>query len=148
MVANQSPARSDLPPEMVAAAAVDAERQAQWVAQFLGALGEGALPKNRLTWQFLLHLGAALRLLQWEEQGFVFHRQVGLPEAHQAIRDAMGSLKAADPTGFCVKVLRLSIERFAWDGPRELGADMALDDWTEDTALDTLAEYLWATRNK
>ena len=59
----------------------------------------------------------------------------------------MGSLKAADPTGFCVKVLRLSIERFAWDGPRDLDADMALDDWTEDTALDTLAEYLWATRN-
>ena len=118
MVANQSPAISDLPPEMVAAAAVDAERQAQWVAQFLSALGEGAIPKNRLTWQFLLHLGAALRLLQWEEHGFVFHRQVGLPEAHQAIRDAMGSLKAptADSTRFCVKVLRLSIERFAWKG--------------------------------
>ena len=46
MVANQSPAISDLPPEMVAAAAVDAERQAQWVAQFLGALGEGALPEK------------------------------------------------------------------------------------------------------
>ena len=66
-------------------------------------LGEVCAPEKSADLAVLLHLGAALRLLQWEEQGFVFHRQVGLPEAHQAIRDAMGSLKAADPTGFCVK---------------------------------------------
>jgi hypothetical protein len=52
-----------------------------------------------------------------------------------------------DPTEFCVRLLRLSIERFAWNGPRDLNADVALDDGSEDAALDALAEYLWATRH-
>jgi hypothetical protein len=42
--------------------------------------------------------------------------------------------------------VRLSVERFAWHGPRDLAADVALDELTDDAALDALAEYLWATR--
>jgi hypothetical protein len=73
-----------------------------------------------------------------------------LPEARQVIRDAFRSLAdpGADPTELCVTVLRLSAERFAWSGPRDLDADVALDDLADDTALDALAEYLWATRRR
>ena len=100
--------------------------------------------------RFLLHLGAALRLLVWEAQGFFIHRAAGLPEARQAIRDAFRSLAnpGTDPTELCVTVLRLAVECFAWHGPRDLNADIALDQLAdEDAALDALAEYLWAFRH-
>ena len=149
MVATPPSSLTDFPAEMVAAVELEAARQAQWLAQFLDALGPETIPKNRMTPRFLLHLGAALRLRTWEAQGFYFHRAADLPDADQALRDAMRSLResTADPTEFCMRLLRLSIERFAWNGPRDLNADVALDDGSEDAALDALAEYLWATRH-
>jgi hypothetical protein len=97
---------------------------------------------------FLLHLAAALRLLSSEAQGFFPHREAGLPEARQAIRDAFLALTDpdADPTELCVAVLRLSVERFAWSGPPDLGADVALDEAPEDALLEALADFLWAHR--
>jgi hypothetical protein len=149
MVANTSSTSADLPADMVNAVTVDAARDADRVAIFLDALCQRATLLKPISRGFLLHLGAALRLLAWESQGFSFHRAAGLPEARQAIRDAFLSLHdpQADPTELCVAVLRLSVERFAWHGRRDLGADMALDDLTEDAALDALAEYLWASRH-
>ena len=149
MVAAQTSSIADFPAEMVAAVAAEADLQAERVARFLVALGPEAIPKHMMTFGFLLHLGAALRLSKWESQGFSFHRAAGLPDAAQAIRDTIRSLQhsTADPTELCVAVLRLSIEKFAWDGPRYLDADVALDDLTEDAALEALAEYLWATRH-
>ena len=67
----------------MAAVAVDAARDADRVGYFLDQLGLGATPEKPLPMPaaFLLHLGAALRLLAWETQPFFFHRAAGLPEA-------------------------------------------------------------------
>src|SRR5262245_10583053 len=80
----------DFPGEMVNAVAVDAARDAERVRRFLRLLGlDPAREKLRpIPREFLLHLGAALRLLAWEIKGFFFHREAGLPEARQAIDDA------------------------------------------------------------
>ena len=148
MVATQTSSITDFPAEMVAAVAFEADRQAEMVAQFLAALDPGAAPKNMMTPRFLLHLGAALRLLNWEAQGFYFHRAAGLPDADRAMRDATCSLKdsVTDPTELCVAALRLSIEKFAWNGPRELGIDVAVEEAQEDVLLEVLAHFLWNHR--
>ena len=148
MVAAQTSSLSDFPAEMLAAGAAEGELLAGWVAQFVHALPPEARPKNMMTFGFLLRLGAALRLLMWESKGFSFHRAAGLPDAHQAIRNAIGALNApaTDPTGFCVPVLRLAIDRFAWNGPRELGADIALGEASEENLLEALADFLWSHR--
>jgi hypothetical protein len=142
---------SDIPADMVAAVAANAARDADCVGLFLNRLGLGATPERPrpMPAAFLLHLGAALRLLTWEAQGFFFHRAAGLPEAPQPIRAAFESLAEpdADPTELCVAVLRLSVERFAWSGPPELGADVALDEAQEDALLEALADFLWARRS-
>jgi hypothetical protein len=142
----------DFPSEMVAAVAVDADRDADRVISFLGHLGLRATPEKPLPMPagFLLHLGAALRLLEWEARGIFVHREAGLPEARQAIRDAFQSLTEpdADPTKLCVAVLRLCVERFAWSGLPELGADVALDEAQEDALLEALADFLWAQRSR
>jgi hypothetical protein len=143
---------NDFPAEMVTAVAVEATRDADRVGLFLDHLGLEGTPEKPLPLPagFLLHLGAALRLLTWEAQGFFSHRQAGLPEAQQAIRDAFRSLANpdADPTELCVAVLRLSVDRFAWSGPSDLGADIALDETQEDALLETLADFLWAQRSR
>ncbi len=142
---------SDFPADMIAAVAANAARDADCVGLFLNRLGLGATPERPrpMPARFLLHLGAALRLLVWEAQGFFIHRAAGLPEARQAIRDAFQSLAEpdADPTELCVAVLRLSAERFAWSGPPELGADIALDEAQENALLEALADFLWARRS-
>jgi hypothetical protein len=135
---------------MAAAAADDAGRDADRVGFFLRAFGLRATPEKPapLPERFLLHLGAALRLCEWEAQGFFYHRAGGLPEAREALRDAFRSLTEpnADPTGLWRRVVRLSVERFAWHGRRDLDADVAVDDLIDEAALDALAEYLWASR--
>jgi hypothetical protein len=141
---------NDLPAEMVAAVAADAARDADRVGLFLEQLGLGATPEKPrpLPAGFLMDLGAALRLLVWEAEGFFGHREAGLPTAEQAIRDAFRFLTdpEANPAELSVLVLRLSVERFAWSGQPELGADIALDEAHEDVLLEALADFLWARR--
>jgi hypothetical protein len=43
-------------------------------------------------------------------------------------------------------VFDLRMSRFAWAGPTELRADVALDDPDEDVLLETLVDLLWASR--
>ena len=145
---HSTPTLANLPSEMIAAVQVDAERQAEAVAEFVGTLGENLLPPSRRTPHFLLQFAAALRLRRWEAEGFFFHREVGLPEADQAVREALASPNAgaADPTEFCLAVLRLTLERFAWSGPRKLGVDVAVKEANEDALLEALAEFLWTHR--
>lgn len=141
---------NDFPAEMVTAVAAYAVCDAHCVGLFLSRLGIRGTPEKPLSVPagFLLHLGAAFRLLTWEAQGFYGHREAGLPEAEQAIRDAFLSLvePAADPSGLLVAVMRLSVERFAWSGLPELGADIILDEAQEDALLEALADYLWTHR--
>jgi len=115
--------------------------------QELGLAGTPQQPL-KLPASFLLHLAATLRLSAWETQGFSFHLDAGLPPAHQAIGDALHVFADANanPAQLCIAVMRLSLERFAWNGLRDWNADIALDDLGDDQALDVLAEFLWANR--
>ena len=117
MASHQLSGASNYPADLVRAVAVDAARDACRVARFLEVLGLGATPDKPRSMPagFLLLLGAALRLMGWEEQGFSFHRGTGLPDGQQALSIALESLcdPNADPTALCIAVLRIAIERFA-----------------------------------
>ena len=69
------PDLSRFPPELFRAVAEGAERNADRVGQFLA--GVGLAPQagqvRRLPADFLLDLGAALRMLSWEHAGFEAH---------------------------------------------------------------------------
>jgi hypothetical protein len=140
----------NLPTDLVAAVAAEAERDAIRVAQFLGHLSLQGTPDKPLSLPrgFLRSLGAALRLLSWEVQGFSFHRDAGLASAAEALGESFASLydPDADTAAFCRAGLRLSVERLAWAGAPELGIDVAVDDADEDMVLEALADFLWAHR--
>jgi hypothetical protein len=151
MVAVSTPfSLDDYPAEMVLRVAEDAALDADRVGVFLSSLGLRGSPGKPLSLpvNFLLHLGAALRLLVWETQGFLDHQVAGLPDAHTAIRAAIHSLKdpQAEATQFCTDVFRFSVEHFAWSAGRELGVDVALGEADEDALLEGLADFLWAKR--
>jgi hypothetical protein len=57
---------TEYPAELVTAVAVAAARDAHRVCSFLDTLGIRANPETPLPAGFLLHLGAALRMLVWE----------------------------------------------------------------------------------
>lgn len=152
---NASPSESDI--EFVAAIILDANRDARRVSLFLNALGLSGTPQKPLALppNFLLHLGAALHLWEWECQGFFYHADDGLPDARTAIDEAIQSVTDADlkPQYDAVElskaVMLLSLRQFAWSGRADLDATIALDGLNEDACLQAIAEFLYsALRNK
>ncbi len=143
-------ASDDYSTEMVAVLLSDVARDIHLAVRFLGHMGVRGTPEKllRLPPKFSLQLGAAMRLLLWESQGFYLHREAGLPSADEAILNALLSFTTPEfwSADFCRAVLQLSLARFAWHGPLELAADVALDELPDD-ALDMLAEHLWASRH-
>jgi len=141
----------DFPPEMVNAVRAAAARDADAVGLYLQQRGLTGSPQHPRTLPagFLLHLAAALRLSHWETQGFCFHHAAGPPRADQAIGDAFDALADANPnpSELCIAVMRLSLERFAWNGLSDLNADIALDELSDEAALDVLAQFLWTHRH-
>jgi hypothetical protein len=140
----------DFPPDMVNAVTVAAARDADAVGLFLREQGLTGTPLKplKLPAGFLMDLAAALRLSAWETQGFSFHHAAGLPPAEQAIQDAIDALADAKdkPNQLCIAVLRLAVEHSAWNGLSEWNADIALDDLSDEAALDVLAKFLWTHR--
>lgn len=146
-----------IPPELLADVAERADADADRVVLFLQALGLAPAPgqTRALPAAFLLDLGAALRLLAWEAAGLDVHRQAGLPAALDAIRRAFAEAPGyllRDPTApapyppLFRAVLRLTADRLAWAGRRDLGADVVLGDPDEDALIEALAAFLWAHR--
>ena len=144
-----------VPEELSEAVAREAARDAENVVLFLSELGftpSGDRPV-RLPAAFLLALGAALRLLTWESSGLHVHQDSGLPGAERAIIDAFGHLEdtaeveALPPVELPRRVVALFADRFAWHGRRDLDADVVLDDYDDEAALDALAQFLWEARD-
>ena len=121
---------------------------------FLRALGLKASPARPIALPdaFLLELGAALRLLEWERRGLTAHTDAGLPPSGQALREAFRHLDAPGaapgPLGdtLAYRVMVFFAERFAWAGREELDADVAMGEADEDALLDALADFLWDNR--
>lgn len=145
-----TPARA-FPPDMVNAVAAAAALDADAVGLFLRERGLTGTPQKplKLPAGFLPELAAALRLSAWERQGFAFHHAAGLPPGDQALHDTFNALADAKgkPPQRCKAVLRLAVEHLAWNGLSDWNADIALDDLSDDTALDVLAQFLWTHRH-
>jgi hypothetical protein len=148
---SSSQAVADCPPDLVNAVVDEAALDALWVHVLFELIGLKTTTEDRLPLPepFLTHLGIAVRILRWEMLGFDFHRHAGFPDGEQVLRDAAEkwNYPESDPKEMYVRLIRLSTERLAWRGRVDLGADIALDDLTDDAALEALAEYLWAQRH-
>ena len=142
------------PAEQVRFAADGAAEEAEWVAAFLTAAGFAPGETCGFTAGLLLDLGGMVRLRAWEAAGLDVHCEAGLPTAHGALEHIIGIITAAaaDPAelaragilGRAVFDLRMS--RFAWAGPTEFRADVALDAPDDQVLIEILADFFWASR--
>ncbi len=122
-------------------------------AHALAVVGLASPPgKTRsLPREFLLELGAALRLMVWELDGLDL-QELGLPTAQDAITGAfLGAVQQIrDPSypasSLSRTVLEITIERFAWAGPRELQAEIMFETPDEDALVEAMARLLWDHR--
>jgi len=60
--------------------------------------------------------------------------------------DELGKPTAAIHSSLALRVLALTIEQLAWTGPRDLKAEILLDETDEDVLVEALAQHLFRTR--
>jgi hypothetical protein len=109
-----------------------------------------ALPR-----EFVLELGAILRLALWEGAGFRDCLGPDLPAAESALHNLLACLASephepwasGDSQGLARVIFRIALCRLAWAGRAELHADVVLDEPDDDFFLKQVAAYLWAHRH-
>lgn len=127
----------------------DADR----VIGFLRLIGFPFSKKNPISLppDFLRTLATALRLIEWERLGFTLHLEQGLPSGQQVLDHVFNvaplPASAPDKEKLDAKVGLLALAHFAWQARRQVGATVALDLLVEDSALETVAEFLWTHRH-
>jgi len=108
------------PPELIARVAEQAARDADLTGYFLKGVGLAppAGTNRLLPRDFLLELGAAMRLLAWEVEGLELHES-GLPTAQDAILEVFqdATRRLHDPSAPAPSraqaVFRLTVDRLA-----------------------------------
>lgn len=152
---NMPVATSDLlsrvPSELSQGIASSAEQDADRVGSFLAELGlrGTAVAPLELPEHFLTGICVALRLRDWEEQGFDFHLREGLPSAAAVIRATFRTLvQPLQPNPqLLIELVRCWATHCSWCAPVDFGADLVVDDLDSDQAMEKLAEFLWKIRN-
>jgi hypothetical protein len=146
------------PPELIARVTDQATQDAEIVVDLLHAFSLAPSDGSERSFpaDFLLELGAAARVLAWEVQGLaLLQGGVRLP-AGDAIRRVFEDTtrRLRDPSApaatleLVYAVFRLSMERLAWTGPRDLQAEIMLDFPDEDALVESLAQILWDNRRR
>lgn len=148
---------SDPSIELLESWMLESSRDADRVIFFLEKLGYHASPERPISLpaDFLLDLGAALRMWSWEQHGLRVHIDEGFPTAREALCDLLlpvfgGQLgpSVSPPGSLTRRVGWLFILRFAWSGLQELNADVTLNKSDEDVLLEELADFLWKCHPK
>jgi hypothetical protein len=145
---------SAFPPELVQFATQEAKRDAVRAGAFLYALGIAKRPGPpvELPADFLLNLGALLRLLEWERNGISVHQEAGLSAAKAAEQEMLQRMvsrigkKPKPDLWLSNAVFGLLIENFAWTAQQNLQADIQLDFPDEDALVEAMAQFLWSQR--
>lgn len=145
----------ELPDPLVRAVVRHAHRRAEWTIVALDATGLFESEAPQLPAGFLLELSAVVELAVWEHHGLREHLDVDLPTSQEALANlAARTLKGPtafegpNPAPLSSRVLQVWVERFAWDGPELLGADVVVGDFDDDELVEVLAELIWTNRHE
>ena len=143
------------PDVVVQAVTAHARRHADLVGRFLPTCTLIDGKPIRLPAAALLELAAVLQLTVWEEKGLRPLLDVDLPTSQEAMqqfvdRCTKGSVEFNGPHAapFSLKILRIWMEHFAWDGPELLQAELMVNEPDEDRFINLLAEFVWTYRNE
>lgn len=145
------------PPEQIHCAAICAAEDAARVVAFIDAAGlrDSANKPFPFPPQFLLDLGAAFRLLTWEQLGIRLPPELGLPCGRDALLELLhrrtntiADSRVAEPFGRLARaVFEVSTTHFVWNAKIADQADVRMvSDDQEEPFLTALAKVLWNHR--
>ena len=122
------------------------------VIAFLEALGLHATPNApiRLPADFLLSLAGAMRILRWQLAGLSHQLHPCLPSPSEVIvRAAKQAKRGQRMTGAQLwrRLVTVGVNRLAWRGLPDLGADVVLDLPDENTLVEAIAQFFWEHRH-
>jgi len=138
----------EVPPELIASAKLEAERDAWNVNCFLerysACLGKRLKKPLRLPKRFLTFLALGLRLLIYEKKQVFEDSDFAFPSSEEVVRMAFRSLsdKSLNPDALKEKIYGIDCDQFAWDAQRELKADITISDFNEELLLEAVADFL------
>lgn len=154
------PASLETSPPTIQAVALNAERQAILVAAYLkqidSLLKRDGLPSVATGFPagYLLELGAVLMLGHWDRKGLLAFLPSDLPAFADAVaelkrRAVIGNFKLLDciASQLVRQVRQTWLERFAWEAPNLLQADVVLGDVDEDVLVEAVAQLIWVNRH-
>jgi hypothetical protein len=140
----------DVPGVVLDAVTHHANWQAALTASVLNGWKDRLPNLHLLPRGFLLELGAIFELDYWERLGLRAQLNSDLPSYHEAKlqltqRAARGPQEFEGPGASLLapRVLRVWLERFAWDGPELLGAEVLVGELDEDLFAELLADFVW-----
>ena len=149
-----------IPDAQVAAVRNEAGYAAEHAVMFLR--GCGAIPPTgdqpvRVPREYMLELGAALRVVEWRNRGLLEHLggdpmpllQTLVDFILRADRVAGQWHTGPDGAPLARLVFKTWLETFAWSGRRELGVDVVLRAPPQPSAeeVSAIAEFLWRNRH-
>jgi hypothetical protein len=148
----ECPGSEEFLPAVSAQAELDAERAISFLASLRQILHEQGLSFEENEWhqgfsaQFLLGLGALLRLREWQDAGHVTP-EMELPDAVPTLRrfleDADLSFVGAS---IATLVIRVFHGHFVWSARAEVDAEIVVG-FLDDQMADQIAELLWKYRH-
>jgi hypothetical protein len=135
------------------------ERQARFVSSLLSALLRTAKQRGftievaEIPPAVLLEFAALMQLRIWEQAG-IAPESLDLPSSHEALRELGGRIQRdksqfqrLDAASLEARVATVWFQRFAWNAPILLDADVVGGDLKVDDAVEAMAQLLWRYRN-
>jgi hypothetical protein len=147
-----------IPAELIEGTSLEAERDAERVFVFLSSFCEAFDElhpelevrnkwKSMFPARFLLELAAALRIIEWEQDGLTTPA-MQLPQGWDALYEVLLDMARTDGTAtLSLMVGRVFADYFAWNARSHIGGSIALDDLDDDQLADRIASFLWEHRN-
>jgi len=143
------------PEPLVEATLKLAERHAELTHQWLCSIGYSPAGRVNVPVAFLFELAALLQIGEWERHGVCSVLGTALPSYADAAEQLAGraargpkEFHGPDATPLAILVNKTWFERFAWEGPSILDAEVVFGNCDDDALAGQLADFLFQHHDK
>lgn len=112
--------------------------------------------RKQLPFWMFAHLAAILAFKRWQHAGISQLASITLPSPTEVASDLARAIETNDPTFKevacphtpCARFIRVMLERMAWEGHSDVGAEVLVGDPDEDSLIEAVAQLLWNCRRE
>ncbi len=106
----------------------------------------------RISFAYMLDLGAVIQIGTWEQLGLSFHVDAGLPsfaDAKSRLAENSSREDYISIEGLSEGVARVAVDELSWSAPALLGTEILLESGSDDDEfIEVMADFLWRNRQR